>query len=427
MAYRSHTAGSSRTFDHLYDPNYITSDYKDVWKANYTSIQNSGILSIYPIYKSMFSDLARKARNQYMMTQNPLPFYPFYGGGDDNQSSKTPVDVLGCERIKFFDQPIKKIENSKICQENCPETTKLEISPQEKNREIGCQTIYRESSAQTKPWMPNAVITDFESELPEIIYVADLITGDRNPGVAEANIVERARRKRIWERTLPPLRSVKDWDKRRVALEAFEWEQWVAREDDIHDCQRLRMEIVEKLLKQRKNKLDSSYEQKLKNTKNRAQIERDKKVESLKNKYQRSLRKLDLKHKNISKKYKATDIATEHIDKASDLYGPQLRFGTHPRQNHYSTHKSQFEARLEGLERFETKPTNIQRFLKQKEKLWKSKEPSKEVHKGFWSDDFLQKLYSSLTVNFCFVFNYLIFPTEKGNVLVKIFDFRLNR
>lgn len=407
MAYRSHTAGSSRTFDHLYDPNYITSDYKDVWKANYTSIQNSGVLSIYPIYKSMFSDLARKSRNQYMMTQNPLPFYPFYGGGDDNKSSKKP-DVLGCERIKFFDQPIKQIKNSKIIEEDdCPETTKLENSShQEKNREIGCQTIYRESSAQTKPWMPNAVITDCESELPEIIYVADLITGDKNPGVAEANIVERARRKRIWERTLPPLRSVKDWDKRRVALEAFEWEQWVAREDDIHDCQRLRMEIVDKLLKQRKNKLDSSYEQKLRNTKNRAQIERDKKVDSLKNKYQRSIRKLDLKHKNISKKYKATDIATEHIDKASDLYGPQLRFGTHPRQKHYSTHKSQFEARLEGLERFETKPTNIQRFLKQKEKLWKSKEPSKEVHKGFWSDDFLQKLYSSLTVNLDL---YLIF------------------
>ena len=46
------------------------------------------------------------------------------------------------------------------------------------------------------------------------------------------------------------------------------------------------------------------------------------------------LRKLALRHKNISKKYQERDIVEEHKDHKSELYAPQMRFGEHPKRGH---------------------------------------------------------------------------------------------
>lgn len=46
------------------------------------------------------------------------------------------------------------------------------------------------------------------------------------------------------------------------------------------------------------------------------------------------LRKLDLEHKGISKKYRPVNIIDEHMDKKSELYGPLMRHGAHPKLWH---------------------------------------------------------------------------------------------
>lgn len=63
------------------------------------------------------------------------------------------------------------------------------------------------------------------------------------------------------------------------------------------------------------------------------------------NSHQRSLRKLAMKHKKIDKKYKPTDIVTEYIDPSSELYGPQIRFGYHPKHTHFIEDKTKFETK----------------------------------------------------------------------------------
>ena len=50
-------------------------------------------------------------------------------------------------------------------------------------------------------------------------------------------------------------------------------------------------------------------------------------------------------HKKISKKYQPTNIASDHIDPASNLYGPQRRFGVHPKHRHFMAYKTDFQAR----------------------------------------------------------------------------------
>jgi len=103
-----------------------------------------------------------------------------------------------------------------------------------------------------------------------------------------------------------------------------------------------------------------------------------------------------MRHNNYSKKYFHFDITKEHIDRASDLYGPQLRFGQHPQQRHYKPHKTAFEARLDNYEKMETKPSNINKYVNPKTDLWKPKEPCKETQRGLWNDRFLKNIYVTL-------------------------------
>lgn len=50
--------------------------------------------------------------------------------------------------------------------------------------------------------------------------------------------------------------------------------------------------------------------------------------------YVAALRKLALRHKGISLKYREGSAVKEHTDHRSELYGPQIRIGEHPKHRH---------------------------------------------------------------------------------------------
>jgi len=52
-------------------------------------------------------------------------------------------------------------------------------------------------------------------------------------GLAEVEMIERARAKRAWELTLPPLTDTAQLDKRRRMMEAQERREWALREQEI--------------------------------------------------------------------------------------------------------------------------------------------------------------------------------------------------
>jgi hypothetical protein len=52
------------------------------------------------------------------------------------------------------------------------------------------------------------------------------------------------------------------------------------------------------------------------------------------NKIVLELRKLDLKHAGINPKYHSVNVAEEHISHASEIYGPMMRHGEHPKRWH---------------------------------------------------------------------------------------------
>ncbi len=52
-------------------------------------------------------------------------------------------------------------------------------------------------------------------------------------GLSEVEMIERARAKRAWEATLPPLSDISQLDKRRKMMEEQERKEWAFRDQEI--------------------------------------------------------------------------------------------------------------------------------------------------------------------------------------------------
>lgn len=79
----------------------------------------------------------------------------------------------------------------------------------------------------------------------------------------------------MWETSLPPINTASEIPPRVAALEAFEWEEWIAREKDINECQQIRLQIVTDLINKREQKYKTDTDLKIQNCKKRALKERN--------------------------------------------------------------------------------------------------------------------------------------------------------
>lgn len=66
------------------------------------------------------------------------------------------------------------------------------------------------------------------------ICILFLVPGRGLPaGLAEVEMIERARAKRAWEATLPPLNDVSQLEKRKRMMDEMERKEWALREQEI--------------------------------------------------------------------------------------------------------------------------------------------------------------------------------------------------
>jgi len=119
-----------------------------------------------------------------------------------------------------------------------------------KTRSVHVQTDYRDSETQTDPYSPEYVIQPGTE--PELLTLATLSYSNGLPaGLAEVELIERARIKRRWlvcvcgiavvinnklfdrEATLPPLNDLEQMEKRRRMMEEQERKEWAFRESEI--------------------------------------------------------------------------------------------------------------------------------------------------------------------------------------------------
>ncbi|NXH12464.1 CFA91 protein, partial [Bucco capensis] len=197
---------------------------------------------------------------------------------------------------------------------------------------LGTQTDYRDGEAQTDPYTPEYVVQ--RGSLPELLTLATLTWGRGLPaGLAEVEMIERAREKRAWEATLPAKGDASQLEKRRKMIDAMERKEWAFREQEIKKLQEMQLEVFKKLLLRQEETRQELSAQRLSQHWQKLQQAREEKLQRIHHDSALMLRKLIDKSKNVMRKLERRDIIKEYSDFASQPYAPLARVGFFP-DNH---------------------------------------------------------------------------------------------
>uniref|UniRef100_A0A7N6A4H1 Cilia- and flagella-associated protein 91 n=1 Tax=Anabas testudineus TaxID=64144 RepID=A0A7N6A4H1_ANATE len=214
--------------------------------------------------------------------------------------------VTGADRWKYFKRPL--IPFAQQVPSDVPHIN-LQLT-----HTVGVQTDYRESETQTDPYSPEYLIQPGASP-SELLQLAALSWGHGLPaGLAEVEMIARARAKRVWEASLPPLDDLKQLDKRRRMMEEMEAEEWAFREGQIQKLQEARLAVLKDLLHQRDEAQKEVTNERLNQIYSKHQKEKDTKLHKIHKDYIRSLRKLEAKRRNVERKPERSGVLKEFTD-----------------------------------------------------------------------------------------------------------------
>uniref|UniRef100_H3B261 Cilia- and flagella-associated protein 91 n=1 Tax=Latimeria chalumnae TaxID=7897 RepID=H3B261_LATCH len=302
---------ATRVHDYLYDPLYTISSEKDLARLNFQAHASLDRVKKVPKFRSMFSILPHYPSHMLCLeSKDPVPYFidrRWRGWAEQHRDAllklsafdptiKVPVkayeepDVLGKDRYRYFERPaipfiqqippnvVLELSRGKPYTGHGKDTMDRPLTPA--FRTVGIQTDYRDGEAQTEPYSPEYVTRP--GSAPELLTLATLTWGRGLPaGLAEVEMIERARAKRAWEATLPPMNDKSQLDKRRRMMDEMERKEWALREWEIEQLQEVRLEVLEKLLKEREQRQQDLNVTRLNARWLKCQREREQKVKKI--------------------------------------------------------------------------------------------------------------------------------------------------
>ncbi|KAL0233892.1 hypothetical protein PCE1_002397 [Barthelona sp. PCE] len=202
-------------------------------------------------------------------------------------------------------------------------------------RDVGVQTLYRDSETQTDPFDPDYVIRDGETE-PEILSLTRLTWGNGLPaGLPEIESILADRERKNFEEALPKADTKENFDLRVRLLGEEDMRQWENREAELKSIQDKKLEEIIDALKGedvRRKEMQTRHLQHIRTmrtTKDEGTIER------LHRRRVQTLRRLVANKQVTDKKLRTLqqgensrgDIVQDYADYSSKLYAPKLRDG----------------------------------------------------------------------------------------------------
>ncbi|XP_016963944.1 uncharacterized protein LOC108033829 [Drosophila biarmipes] len=306
--------------------------------------------------------------------------------------------TLSTHEVKMSPRVVMKKE----LKHKCDFFSKIEDSRPFKNKTT--QTLYRESSAQTLAYLPEILETKNFNKL-ELFSLPSVLPGANRPGLHEVEVLERARKrwafsdalKIHFKRLLKEAREVAIKTEFNEILEAFEWEQWVQREEDIQECQMMRLQIVIKMFDKREKEMHAASKSRIEKACERIEERRLAGLRKNEIEFQRGMRRLEIQLSRTPRRWKKQMPMHSLGSPCSEFYAPLLRYGVDPAHRNYvsKTERNAFDMRIDELE----KKVNM-KHLKcpfRKLKDWsKPKTYDQEYERNFCKEDNLQKLFESL-------------------------------
>lgn len=246
-----------------------------------------------------------------------------------------PAHVTGQNRYKYFRRPAVSDTGfmaNEITKKPNPflklrkaEELKDKNEPAVKDAEV--QTMYRENETQTDPYSPEYIIKSGSAH-PEVLSIVNLSYGAGLPvGLAEIEMIERARAKRAWESTLPEVVDQASLEKRLRMMEEMELKEWAEREQEIKRLQEARLKILAKALKERDEEISEASKIRIQQIVDRKEEEKQILKEKMNAKRAKALRKLQSKRNNVEHNFQRRDVIAEYANYGSKVYAPKLRDG----------------------------------------------------------------------------------------------------
>ncbi|XP_037646327.1 cilia- and flagella-associated protein 91 isoform X1 [Sebastes umbrosus] len=328
-SYVNRAVRRERVYDHLYDPVYTVSSEIDHARSSFKAYASKDRVRRVPEFGSMFSNLPHHPR--YTLQLDPADPVPasidrrWRGHTEQRKEALQQLagvipnaqswlkteecDVTGADRWKYFKRPMipfaQQVPTDVIFalpKEGFVSTGGKNAKQQPTHFTVGVQTDYRESETQTDPYSPEYRVRPGTTP-SELLQLAALSWGRGLPaGLAEVEMIQRARAKRAWEATLPPLGDLSQLDKRRRMMEEMDVKEWAFREGEIQKLQEARLAVLKDLLRQRDEAQKEVRNERLNDLYSKHQKDKETKLHKIDNDYTRSLRKLEAKRRNMEGK-----------------------------------------------------------------------------------------------------------------------------
>jgi len=264
--------------------------------------------------------------------------------------------ISGASRYKYFRRPIIPFMNAQppevlfapVEAEQALELPQPEPEPLTKDAE--CQSMYRETEAQTNPYTPEFVVPAGTN--PEVLTLQSLTFGNGLPaGLNEVKMIERARAKREFEASLPPMTDEVSLALRRKMMGEQELRDWNVREEQILEVQTEKLAVFNKGLRERAEDREAHWDERIEHMRQIKLTEKDKEISQIQRRRIKALRKLSEARKHVDQQKEVRDVVTEYAEYGSEVYAPLTRSGliTRDKMAHqYETRPAQLET-LDGL------------------------------------------------------------------------------
>lgn len=157
---------------------------------------------------------------------------------------------------------------------------KTSLKPQLKSRSISCQTMYREQSAQTKPYLPQIQYQP-GIETTELFQFDAAFDVDEPLNLSDIIAINRRRKRFECEQILKHGNNHLAKQKQQI-FETLEWQEWLTHERDVENEQSIRYRFVEEKLKQRDKLFENDSIKTIDLSINRLNDEHKRQIETIK-------------------------------------------------------------------------------------------------------------------------------------------------
>ncbi|EKX55082.1 hypothetical protein GUITHDRAFT_160607 [Guillardia theta CCMP2712] len=268
------------------------------------------------------------------------PIYTVSGFRGGNQGAAASRMVLklsavsGANRFKYFRTPtvpsLQTVPPDVLLSVDAKSAESLpEVMVEEEPavKVASTQTDYRESETQTDPFTPDVAPLDPSAPEPELLQLKDLVWGRGLPaGMAEIEMIERARKRRAFEAALPDIGE--DPETWRNMMEMQQMEELARREAEIQALQEQRLELIRGALQARDEETRFVNEQRMEELKDRASAMVEAHADTIHHTRVRQLRKIAVARQSLNlSSTKKRDIIGEYANFNSKVYAPIKREG----------------------------------------------------------------------------------------------------